>query len=208
MMMIKELLNGDTKRLVLLNRYYKITNFYSFLKQTAYKAGTVIIAFVLLLLAVDFFVLDINTLLNGIVEKYSQETIFSIFLVSETILGLIPPEIFIAWASKSITPWMFLFGLATLSYIGGIISYFIGNRLFLIPSVKEHIENKIAKHIVNLKKWGGVFVFLGAVSPVPHSVVSLASGMVKYSFKSYLMWALFRYLRFVMYAFVIFQVYE
>ncbi len=171
----------------------------------AYTPGVI---FVLLLVGLDFFFLDISSLLTGLVETYSPQIIFSIFLTSETILGIIPPEIFIGWASKSATPWLFLFVLATLSYIGGIISYFIGTRLFLVSSIKNHIENKIAKHIINLRKWGGIFVVLGAISPIPHSMVSLASGLIRYNFKQYLLWSLFRYLRFILYALVIFHVFD
>lgn len=190
----------------LLNRYYQITKFYSFLKNTAFRGGIVVIIFVLLLVVLELFVLDFNSLLNHLIANYSPEFIFSFFLVYETILGIIPPEAFIAWASKSTSPWLFLFILASISYLGGIISYLIGNRLFLIPSIKNYIENKIAKHIINLKKWGGLFVFLGATSPIRHSIVSLASGLIKYDFKHYLMWSLFRYLRFVIYALIIFEV--
>ena len=197
----------STKRLTLINRYYKITRFYPFLKDTALKAGITILVFVLLIIGLELFVLDINSMLNNVVATYSPKIIFTIFLISETILGIVPPEIFIAWASKSGSPWIFLFVLASMSYIGGIISYFIGNRIFLIPSVKKHMENKIAKHIANLRKWGGFFVFVGAMLPVPHSVISLASGLIKYNFKSYLLWALFRFARFAMYAAVIFQIF-
>ena len=193
--------------MVLLNRYYQITKFYSFLKNTAFRGGAAVIVFVLLLVVLELFVLDFNSLLNHLVATYSSTFIFSFFLASETILGIIPPEVFIAWSSKSASPWLFLFILATISYAGGIISYFIGNRLFLIPNIKNHIENKIEKHIVNLRKWGGLFVLLGAISPIPHSIVSLASGLIKYDFKHYLMWSLFRYARFLFYALVIFKVF-
>ncbi len=193
--------------MVLLNRYYQITKFYSFLKNTAFKGGAVVIVFALLLVGLELFVLDFNSLLNHLVATYSSTFIFSFFLASETILGIIPPEVFIAWSSKSANPWLFLFVLATISYVGGIISYFIGNRLFLIPSIKNHIENKIEKHIMNLRKWGGLFVLLGAISPIPHSIVSLSSGLIKYNFKHYLMWSLFRYARFLFYAMIIFKVF-
>ena len=193
--------------MVLLNRYYQITKFYSFLKNTVFKGGAAIIVFILLLVGLEFFVLDFNSLLNHLVASYSSTVVFSFFLASETVLGIIPPEVFIAWASKSADPWSFLLKLATISYVGGIISYLIGNRLFLIPGIKNHIENKIAKHIVNLRKWGGLFVLLGAISPIPHSLVSLASGLIKYNFKYYLMWSLFRYARFMIYALVIFKVF-
>lgn len=197
----------STRRLALLNRYYKITKFYSFLKDTAYKGGIVIIIFVTILLGLEYFLLDFNSLLNNLVATYSPEIIFSFFFLSETIMGLVPPEIFIAWASKSITPWLFLLILASMSYIGGVTAYYIGNRLFLIPIIKNHIENKIAKHIGNLRKWGGLFVFIGAMLPLPHSIVSLACGLIKYNFRNYLLWALFRYLRFVIYALVIFKIF-
>lgn len=198
---------NSAKRLELINRYYKITKFYPFLKDVAVKGSIAAIAFVLVVLGLELFVLDINMFLNNLVATYSPQFIFSFFLISETVLGLVPPEVFIAWASKSVTPWLFLLLLATMSYIGGIISYFIGNRMFLIPSVKNHLENKIARHITNLRKWGGFFVFVGAMLPIPHSVVSLASGLIKYNFIHYLLWALFRYVRFAIYAAVIFQIF-
>ena len=199
--------NFSPRRLSILNRYYRITRFYPFLKNTAYKGATVASIFVLLLVSLEIFFLDFNLILNNLVDAYSPKIIYSVFLLSETFLGLVPPEMFIAWASKLEIPWGALFILATLSYIGGVISYFLGTRLFLIPSVKNHIENKIKKHIVNLRKWGGIFVFLGAVSPVPHSVVSLASGLIGYNFKSYLLWSLFRYMRFIIYALLIFGIF-
>jgi membrane protein YqaA with SNARE-associated domain len=196
----------SVKRFLLLNRYYAITRFYSFLKDTAIKGGIAVLLFIAVFVGLELFVFDFNAILNSIVETYSPQMIFSFFLLSETVLGLVPPEIFIAWASKSATPWFFLFILATMSYIGGVLAYFIGNRLFLIPRIKHHIENKIALHITNLRKWGGLFVFIGAMLPLPHSIVGLACGLIKYNFRQYLLWSLFRYLRFIIYAFVIFQI--
>lgn len=189
------------------NRYYKITGFYSFLKNTAFKGMIVILFFLVLLIGLEYFFFDFNALLDNLVRSYPAQIIFSVFLLSETMFGLVPPEIFIAWASKSVSPWLFLFILASMSYLGGVLAYYIGNRLFLIPSVKNHLENKISKHITNLRKWGGLFVFIGAMLPLPHSIVSLACGLIKYDFKYYLSWALFRYIRFVIYALVIFQIF-
>ncbi|MDP2888629.1 MAG: VTT domain-containing protein [Bacteroidota bacterium] len=120
---------------------------------------------------------------------------------------MLPPELFIAWSAKSVTPWLFLFIIAALSYIGGIFAYFIGNQFNRIPIVKRHIELKISAHLVRLRKWGGIFVFVGAMLPVPHSVVSFACGLIKYDIKNYLGWALFRFVRFWVYALVLFQVF-
>ena len=191
----------------LLHQYYSYTGFYSFVGNSLKKAATPVIFIIVGLYLINEYVFTIDDGLLFLTQTFSRTGIIITFFISETLLGLIPPEIFIAWASKSANPWLFLLILATISYFGGIISYLIGNRLFLIPSIKNHVENKIAKHIVNLRKWGGLFVLLGAISPIPHSLVSLASGLIKYNFKYYLMWSLFRYARFVIYALVIFKVF-
>lgn len=204
---MKRKIELSLKRLTIMNRYYKITKFYSFIKSTAYNGlmvGAVILA---ILFVLEYFFLDFDALLNHFVATYSAAVIIPFFYASETILGLVPPEIFIAWASKTANPWLFLLVLATMSYVGGITAYFVGNRLSMIRSIKQYLEEKVAKHITNLRKWGGLFVIIGAMLPIPHSVVSLACGLIRYNFKSYLLWALFRYVRFVVYALVIFQIF-
>jgi len=164
----------------------------------------VIVGIVLIL---EYYFLDINALLETLVSTFSPLMIFLVFAVSESFLGLLPPEIFIAWSAKSQWPWIFLMVLASLSYLGGIVSYYIGMLLHRIPQIKTYTEVKIARHISNLRKWGGVLVFVGAMLPIPHSVVGIACGLIKYDFKYYLVWALFRYVRFIIYAFVIFKVF-
>ena len=203
---MKDILKNNLRRWSLAHRYYKITRFYSFLKNTAYQAFFMIVIFVLLLMAVNYFIPDINLLLNNIFKAYSPKIIILSFLISESILGLIPLEIFILWSSKSDSPILFLFALASASYLGGIVSYFIGMRISLMPAVRKHIERKIKQHIINLRKWGGVFIVLGAISPIPHSIVSIGAGLINYKFKYYLLWSLFRYLRFVVYFLIILQV--
>jgi membrane protein YqaA with SNARE-associated domain len=203
---MQDILKYKLRRWSLAHRYYKITRFYSFLKNTAYQAFFIIVIFVLLLMAVNFFIIDINLLINNILETYSPKAVILCFLISESILGLIPPEIFILWSSKSDSPFLFLFALATVSYIGGAVSYFIGMCMSLMPAVSKHVERKIKQHIINLRKWGGLFIVLGAISPIPHSIVSIGAGLIDYKFKYYLLWSLFRYLRFVIYYLVILQV--
>jgi len=195
------------KKMIALNRYYKITKFYAFLKNVAIKGAITIAVIVGIVLILEYYFLDINALLDTLVSTFSPLMIFLVFAVSESLLGMLPPEIFIAWSAKSEWPWIFLMVLASLSYLGGIVSYFIGMLLHRIPQIKTYTEVKIAMHISNLRKWGGVLVFVGAMLPIPHSVVGIACGLIKYDFKHYLVWALFRYVRFIIYAFVIFKVF-
>ncbi|MFH1119039.1 MAG: VTT domain-containing protein [Bacteroidota bacterium] len=190
-----------------INRYYRITKFYTFLKDTSIKAGISVLIIGFILLGLEHFFLDFNLLLDKLITTFTPQAILAVFTISETFLGLIPPEIFIAWSVKSAEPLLFLLFLASLSYIAGIFAYLIGKLLFRIKSIRNHLENKISGHIINLRKWGGFFVFVGAMLPIPHSVVSMACGLIKYDFRYYLLWALFRYLRFGIYALVIFQVF-
>lgn len=190
----------------ILHRYYRITMFYKFLKDLAIKGGVLIIIFVGMLLVLEYFFLDFNSLLNSLFVAFSPKIVFLTFLISETIFGLLPPEVFIAWSAKSVTPWLFLSILASMSYLGGTLAFLMGRQLARVGSVKRFLEKRMTKHIVSLRKWGGFFVFLGAMLPLPHSIISLASGLINYPLKSYLFWALFRYLRFLLYALVIFRI--
>jgi len=121
-------------------------------------------------------------------------------------LGLIPPEIFIAWSKKLPQPILYLSILALLSYLGGVISYITGLSITRIPKVRYAIENRLAKHIKNTRKWGGFLIVVGALFPIPFSITSIAAGFIRYEFKNYLLFGLLRFARFYLYAIAIFKV--
>jgi len=85
--------------------------------------------FIVSLWIIHAFVIDFDDLFTSITTTYSPIAILSVFFASESVLGLIPPEIFIAWADKTATPIFYLSMLAALSYLGGIIPYFIGRAI-------------------------------------------------------------------------------
>lgn len=196
---------SNSQKFAVLNRYYRITKFYDFIKSISINAGIIIGLLVVIFMVLDFYILDTEAILNSLITNFSTWFVLSVFLVSETVLGLIPPEIFIAWSTKAANPWFYLFILASLSYVGGIFSYYIGKSLYLVPAVKNYVESKISTHIKNLQKWGGLLVFVGAMLPLPHSLVSMACGLIKYEIKHYLLWALFRFVRFFIYALIVYK---
>ncbi len=193
-------------KLQLLHQYYSYTGFYRFLGQNIKKA---IVPLALLIggaLLLEHYVLDFNTLFVDYTKGYSSLSIYSLFFASESFLGLIPPELFIAWVKTLPQPAFNLFLLALLSYLGGCISYFIGKTVLTIPAVKRVIENKMKNHIINLRKWGGFLIVVGALLPLPFSMVSMASGIINFSFRKYLLFGLFRFLRFFLFAIAIFNI--
>lgn len=197
--------NRKKARWRLLHQYYSYTGFYSFLGRSLLKATPPILIFVAALLAVHFFVMDIYTMLDYVTENFPDYAVFAVFFASESILGLIPPEIFIAWSGQSVSPWLYLSLLAVLSYAGGVLSYFFGRGVASIPSVFVYLEVKMAKHIKNMRKWGGLLIIVGALLPLPFAISSIAAGIIKFPFGSYLLFGLLRLVRFGIYGFMIFE---
>lgn len=203
--MKKDAKSKKKSRIRLLHQYYSYTGFYSFVWKSVKKAILPIVLFVAALLAIDRWVLDIEQMLVTVTETYSPLGIISVFFASESLLGLIPPELFIAWSGKSESPIVFLSLLALASYLGGVVSYFIGRWMTKIPAVHEAIEVKLAQHIKNTRKWGGFLIIVGALLPIPFAMTSIAAGIIKFPFPSYLMFGLLRFVRFYLYALVIFE---
>ena len=63
----------------------------------------------------------------------------------------------------------------------------------------------MAKSLKNTSKWGGFLILAGALLPIPFSITCLTAGMIKYSFKNVVLFGLFRFARFAIYAVAIFQ---
>ncbi|SEC81920.1 membrane protein YqaA, SNARE-associated domain [Tenacibaculum sp. MAR_2009_124] len=188
-----------------LHIYYKRTGFYMFIWESLKKAFWPIVAVVVGLVLFNKYVYNINDGLQAMTETFSRVGVLITFFISETILGLIPPEIFIAWSKKTSEPVINLSILAFLSYSGGIISYFIGRSALKIKSVKQYLEVKMAKHLKNTSKWGGFLILVGALLPLPFSISCMTAGMIKYPLKGVVVFGLFRFLRFAIYAWAIFS---
>ena len=199
--------NTKKSRFRLLHQYYSYTGFYKFVKNSIRKSILPILILVISLWLVHLFVVDFNDLFATIISTYSPIAILGVFFASETFLGLVPPEIFIAWADKTSHPIIYLSILACLSYIGGILSYTMGKIISKIPSIYNYLEGKMGKHIKMIRKWGGFLIVVGALLPIPFSMTSIAAGIIHYKFTNYLLFGLLRFVRFFLYALVIFNVF-
>lgn len=193
-------------RLQLVHQYYSYTGFYKFLGDALKKAIPPVLVLVAIILAIHFFVIDISDILTYVVENFSYGLVLLFFFVSESILGIVPPELFIAWSGKTDSPILYLSLIALMSYAGGIVSYFTGRAALKVERVHEYLEVKMAKHIKNAQKWGGFLIVVGALLPVPFAISSLAAGIIRYKFSYYLLFGLLRFVRFAVYGAAIFSV--
>lgn len=96
--------------------------------------------------------------------------------------------------------------LATLSYVGGLLSYLIGKAALKIRRFKNYLQVKMAVQIKNTRKWGGFLIIVGAMLPIPFSITCMTAGMIRYPFRGVVLFGLFRFLRFAIYAWAIFKV--
>ena len=154
---------------------------------------------------VEWLFIDIDELFQGLIGALPVSGVLAFFYTSETILGLVPPDFFILWAKNFEEPFMMVGVLSILSYLGGVTAYLIGVILERIPAVHDYIANKWKDQIGLLKKWGGFFIIIAALLPLPFAVISLLVGLIRFSFKDFLLFGLFRFLRFFIYALVLFQ---
>ena len=195
----------EKSRLQLLHQYYSYTGFYKFVWNAVKKASPYIFGIVGVVYVINYF-FDINEALTHLTEILPAYGVLSFFFVSETLLGIIPPEIFIAWAGKMYSPWFYLSILAVLSYSGGLISYWMGRSITKIPSIHNYLEVKMEKQLKNSKKWGGFLIVVGALLPLPFSISCIAAGIIKFPFKGVMLYGSLRLLRFAIYGLIIFNV--
>ena len=68
----------------------------------------------------------------------------------------------------------------------------------------NHVTMK--KYLKMIRKWGGFLIVVGALLPIPFSITSITAGLIQYKFRNFLLFGLLRFVRFYLYAVVIFNV--
>jgi membrane protein YqaA with SNARE-associated domain len=194
---------------VLYYQYLKRTGLFKFLLQNIIKLLGIIIAIIAIVQIVEKYIISTKEIFVHIVDNVSNFYVYLLFTVSETFLGLIPPDLFIVWAepeaaTMGISPWWIVLFLSILSYLGGLISFFLGRFLIKIPSVNRWLLTKHQKLVINLQKWGGIFIVFAALFPLPYSMATLLAGLTSYPIKWLLYLGFFRILRFFIYAIFLF----
>jgi len=171
---------------------------YDYMWLTVLKIVALYIIIVIPLILIVKHLVDFDKIFSTITQNFSDAYVLIIFFVSESFLGMIPPDIFMIWATKFHSPFLILTILGILSYIGGAISYLIGYWLAKVPKIKTYTERRLKGYVLLTRKWGGAFIVMAALFPFsPLSLVVIVVGMLKYPFKFYLLFGLSRIVRFV-----------
>ncbi len=197
------------RRLQLVNRHYQRTGFYDLVLSNLWKLCAIIAMLIALYSVFRPYLAGFERdLLRIVRDDVPYPYVLVVFYLSESVLGLIPPDFFMLWAKLRFPemPYTVVTLLASISYLGGITAYGIGRRVEHIPRVHRFIFDRHPEIVRFMRKWGGVFVVTAALLPIPFAVASSAAGLVEYNFKAYLLYGLTRFIRFYVSAWLIFSV--
>lgn len=197
---------------VLYYQYLKRTGLFRFLFRNIFNLFIIILVLSVVVFIVEKYIISTKEVFIHIVDNVSGIYVYLLFALSETFLGLIPPDLFIVWAepeaaSYGISPWWIILLLSVMSYIGGLMSFFMGRFLNKIPSINKWLLTKHQKLVINLQKWGGIFIVFAALLPLPYSVATLLAGLTSYPIRWLLILGIFRIARFFIYAIFLFYIF-
>lgn len=186
--------------------YYRRKGGYQFFFKHFWKLA-VGVAFVgVMLWSINKYVFKLSDFGNLIIDTFNTPTVLFIFYLAEICTGALPPYIFILWARELSSPYTMVLMITLTSIAGGITSYLIGTRLYHLPKVKSWVDIKFKVQFDYIKRFGGLLVFLSAISPLPYPTVSMVAGVVRFDFRMFLLMSLGRFLKFFGYALLLYNV--
>jgi membrane protein YqaA with SNARE-associated domain len=188
---------------------YKKRGFFTYIGRSILLIIFFYSIFVLLVFLTGRYLLDFNRFFESLLDRLSDNFVLILFFVSESFLGLVPVDLFVVWTQKFSSPYLYLSILGVLSFVGAMISYWIGRRIAGMPAVKIYSEKKLSNYMDFARKWGGAFIIIAALFPfTPFSLVVIALALLRFPFRSFLMFALVRLIRFVVQGFLFFDVFQ
>lgn len=195
------------KNTELYNYYYKKSGFYKTLLRSVLKLSLGVVLFIAAFVVItNFLIDDLEGTFIEIVESVPQWMVYVFFFLSDSVLlSIVPPDLFILWADSFENKFLVLFFLGLVSYGAGLFSYLIGTQIAAIRVVNNWLMKKMTHLVRSVNKWGGAFVIIAAVLPIPWSPALIVTGMMRYSFQSLMIVALARFFRFYIYGLILFN---
>lgn len=134
--------------------------------------------------------------------------VYLIFLVSECVFGIIPPELFMIWALRNELILSYILNVAALSvisYFAGLIGYYLGSHFGNTRLYRTLRRNYLKKFEKYFSRFGGFLVIVAALTPIPFSGICMLMGAVKYPYRRFLLFSMSRFIRFGVYALIVWE---
>ena len=159
-----------------------------------------------------YFYLKANysfTLQGVLGPLYDQPlVIYVIFLISEVVFGIIPPELFMIWSLRNELVLQYIANVAALSiisYMAGLIGYYLGSHFSTTHLYRVIRVNYLRRFERRFNQFGGFLVVVAAITPLPFSGICMLTGAVKYPYRRFLYFSMIRFVRFAVYAAIIWE---
>jgi membrane protein YqaA with SNARE-associated domain len=139
----------------------------------------------------------------------NPKVVMTIFVGSEILFGIVPPEIFMLWSLETgwLGPYFISIGiLSVISYGAGFFNFSVGRLINHNSSFLQSKNKFITKYRNMFSKYGAYMVIVASVSPIPFSAIALLGGAGGMARKEYLLYSLLRIVRFFVYAYIIWMI--
>ena len=152
------------------------------------------------------FDLNSSELLSSLGD--SPILVYSIYVTSEILVGIIPPEMFMMWSLELTSGRNYILDvtlLALFSYMAGSLMYGFG-RYFNQTVLYRFIRKKyLRKYEAIFFRFGGFLLLVAALTPVPYSGICMLTGAVGYPARNFFLITLFRFVRFAVYGYFVYR---
>lgn len=113
-------------------------------------------------------------------KSYGVVGLFVVSFLESFISPIFPDLLLIPMALSTPEKAIYYSAIATVaSVLGGIIGYFIGNKLGL-PVLQKYAPAKHVETIHNwLERYGGWAIFFAAMAPIPYKFISISAGVFR-----------------------------
>lgn len=138
----------------------------------------------------------------------SPGTVFTIYFLSEIIVGIIPPEMFMMWSLEFTQGRDYVLDVALLagiSYLAGVLTYLFGLYFHKTVLYRYLRRRYLGKFEAYSHQFGGFLLFVAAVTPIPYSGICMVMGAANYSKQKFFLITLFRFVRFMVYGYIIWR---
>lgn len=177
---------------------------YFFLKN--FLRGILFFVIAIIFYKITFSYLDLSSLKDQILFDFPTTFVLILFFMSEVVLGIIPPELFMIWAITSRPLGSYLFyvlAFSIISYTAGFVAYLFGKYLHKSIVYEFMRKNIIGKYEKKINSYGWLVIVVAAITPLPFSATCAVIGAIGFERNKYLFYSLARFVRYAIYGFFI-----
>jgi membrane protein YqaA with SNARE-associated domain len=185
----------------------KINDKWTFLIKNLLKGifwlAFILVVFVLIKNEID---MESSTIIDSIQDK--PILVLLVYIFSEVAFGIIPPEFFMIWSLQYTEPLQYGFIvllLAVISYMAGVLGYWIGVFFNKTKWYKYLHEKLLYKYQGAVNRFGIYLIAIASMTPIPFSAICMIVGSARFPFRKLLLYGCIRFLRFGIYSFLIWQ---